>query len=325
MLLEIRHRTQYRYAGPVRESLMEVWQQPQRNARQSLAGFELSVEPAAQVFSYSDSFGNVVHHFDVPQAHERLTIVSIATVETSPAPELPAALDMAAWQALDGDGLRGDCYDFLRHHGLTRPTPLLKSFEAEKGIVDIRRLDPLSAVRELSRVLYESFAYEPGATDADSPIDHALSSRSGVCQDFSQIMIAICRDWGIPARYVSGYLFTGRDDGDRSSSDASHAWVEVFLPGLRWVGFDPTNNLEAGERHVTVAVGRDYNDVPPSRGVYKGDADSDLYVAVTVSQTRRAANEPELVLAGRRKPAPQPRRPGDAAYRDYQQQQQQQQ
>ena len=101
-------------------------------------------------------------------------------------------------------------------------------------------------------------------------------------------MIAICRAWGVPARYVSGYLFTDRDEGDRSDPDATHAWVEVFLPSLRWVGFDPTNNIIAGERHVVVAVGRDYADVPPSRGVYKGEADSELAVGVSVRQTRTA-------------------------------------
>ena len=112
-------------------------------------------------------------------------------------------------------------------------------------------------MRELNQVLYGAFAYEAGVTRADSPIDDVLEARRGVCQDFAHVMIAICRSWEIPARYVSGYLFTDRKAGDRSDPDATHAWVEVFLPSLRWVGFDPTNNILAGERHIAGAVGRD--------------------------------------------------------------------
>jgi transglutaminase-like putative cysteine protease len=136
-------------------------------------------------------------------------------------------------------------------------------------------------------------------------------------------MLAICRGWGLPARYVSGYLFTDREGGDRSDPDATHAWVEVFLPSLRWVGFDPTNNTATGERHVTVAVGRDYDDVPPSRGVFKGDAESELAVAVSVRQTRTAAAEPEFLRTGRPVISAAARRRQSAADFDQQLQQQQ--
>ena len=144
-------------------------------------------------------------------------------------------------------------------------------------------------------------------------------------------MIAICRDWGLPARYVSGYLFTDRARGrhDRSDPDATHAWVEVFLPSLRWVGFDPTNNILAGERHVCVAIGRDYGDVPPSRGVFKGEAESQLAVGVSVRRARAAAAEPEFLRMARPAfAAAQPRRRtsliGLADQQRHQQQQQQQ-
>jgi transglutaminase-like putative cysteine protease len=138
-------------------------------------------------------------------------------------------------------------------------------------------------------------------------------------------MLAVCRSWGLPARYVSGYLFTDRAGGDRSDPDATHAWVEVFLPSLRWVGFDPTNNMQAGERHVSVAIGRDYSDVPPSRGVYKGDEDSQLVVGVNVRRARAAAAEPEFMRL--EKPAfNSPRRRREVlALHHYQEQMQQQQ
>jgi hypothetical protein len=135
----------------------------------------------------------------------------------------------------------------------------------------------------------------PRGTAADSPIDHALSARKGVCQDFSHIMLAIVRTLGIPCRYVSGYLYHERDASLRSDPDASHAWVEVLLPELGWVGFDPTNNMLVGDRHIRVAIGREYSDVPPSRGVHKGTSGGALTVAVAVEQLDALPDEDDLV------------------------------
>jgi transglutaminase-like putative cysteine protease len=310
MLLEIRHVTQYHYAEAVRESVMEVWMQPQKSVTQRLLSFELELEPAAQLFSYADSFGNAVYHFDVPQPHDRLEMVARSAVETQVAPPLPEALDRGEWDRLRGDFIQGECFDYLKPHGYATRTKALNAFAAKHKLDDLRRHDPLTAARELCNVIYGAFDYETGVTEADSPIDHALEEGRGVCQDFAHIMIAICRGWGMPARYVSGYLFTNRAEGhDRSDPDASHAWVEVFLPSLRWVGLDPTNNITACERHVQVAVGRDYNDVPPSRGVFKGEAESQLAVGVSVRRARAAVAEPEFLRMA--KPAfagAQPRR-----------------
>lgn len=323
MLLEIKHLTQYRYAGSVRESVMELWMQPQKTNRQRLVSFELQIDPVAHTFSYGDLYGNAVYHFDVPHPHEVLTIRAQAAVETTAPPPMPTELDMGEWDRLKSDFIKGDCFDFLRPHGFATPTQLLAAFVAEHELEELRRTDPLTAVVRLSEVIYGAFSYLPGVTEADSPIDLALQTKSGVCQDFAHIMITICRQWGIPARYVSGYLFTDRQSSDRSDPDATHAWVEVFLPSLRWVGFDPTNNLWAGERHVAVAVGRDYNDVPPSRGVYKGDSESELFVAVSIGRAKQVLVEPQLMRSGARPKSDAPRPAQDAAYREYQQQQQQ--
>ena len=327
MLLEIRHVTQYQYERPVRESLMELWMQPQKTARQRLISFELEINPAAQVFSYADSFGNAVYHFDVPQPHDKLTILARSAVETEAPGERPDALDMGEWDRLRSEFVRGECFDFLRPHGFVEATDALTNFIDEHNLADLRRRDPLTAMRVLSETIYQAFEYQPGVTDADSPIDLALSAGRGVCQDFAHIMLAVCRLWGVPARYVSGYLFTDRDAGDRSDPDATHAWVEVFLPSLRWVGFDPTNNVMTGERHVAVAVGRDYGDVTPSRGVYKGDSDSELAVGVSVRRARAALAEPEFLRMARPSFIGGRRRPSDAAAvrQDLHQQQQQQQ
>ena len=151
----------------------------------------------------------------------------------------------------------------------------------------------MSAARRLNAVIFRALDYESGVTAADSPIDEALGAGRGVCQDFAHIMIAILRGWGVPARYVSGYVATNAGGSDRSRPDASHAWVEVLFPSLRWIGFDPTNNVLAGERHIVVALGRDYADVPPSRGVFKGDAESHLSVGVSVRPSQFGAGAPD--------------------------------
>ena len=327
MLLEVRHVTQYHYERAVRESVMELRMQPRKSAGQRLISFDLDLEPRAQIFSYADNFGNAVYHFDVPHPHDTLRIEARSAVETQPEQTLPEGVDMGEWDRLRGDFVRGECFDFLQPHGFVTFSPALQTFVAEKNLDGLRARDPLSAVRALNQILYDAFDYSPGVTTADSPIDLALGVGRGVCQDFAHIMLAICRRWGIPARYVSGYLFTDRQHGDRSDPDATHAWIEVFLPTLRWIGFDPTNNCLAGERHIAVGVGRDYADVPPSLGVYKGEADSQLAVAVSVSRARAALAEPEF-LRMPRPSFPGGRRRGgggDLARREQQQQQQQQQ
>jgi transglutaminase-like putative cysteine protease len=170
----------------------------------------------------------------------------------------------------------------LAQSAFARRTEALFAFA--RSIAVDRGDDPLTTLRQLMSEMYARFEYCPQSTHVDSPIDEALRTQRGVCQDFSHIFIALARHLGIPARYVSGYLFRDVGATDRSSDGATHAWAEAFLPDIGWVGFDPTNNLIAGERHVRVAVGRDYADVPPTRGVFKGVSSvrSDLSVSVRV-------------------------------------------
>ena len=149
--------------------------------------------------------------------------------------------------------------------------------------------------------MYEHFDYKPKSTKVDSPIDLALGTKAGVCQDFAHIMIALVRSkLRIPCRYVSGYLFHGESDMDRSINSATHAWVEALLPQLGWVGFDPTNWLVAGDRHIRTAIGRDYADVPPTHGIFRGRAASELTVAVRVRrEPRDSILRPGVTRAGR--------------------------
>lgn len=322
MKFEIHHVTQYRYDSPVRESVMELWMQPRSTPHQNAVGFDLDISPPAITFSYADCWGNTVNHFDVPHPHEQLTITARATVETSAQPPPPSSLDVEEWDKLLSESVRGQCWDFLHPHGFAVRTPALDAFCATHGVDDFAKNDPLTAVLALNALLYRSFEYEAGVTAVDSSIDEAILAGRGVCQDFAHIMIAVCRSWNIPARYVSGYLHTNQNEGDRSDPDASHAWLETYFPSLQWVGFDPTNNALAGERHVAVAIGRDYSDTPPSRGVFKGEAESRLSVGVSVREAATPSDQPEFLQLGAPAIAAARRRADTAAILDQHHQQQ---
>ncbi len=257
---------------------------PRTEANQRCLEFQLQTSPGAQVLSYRDYIGNTIHHFDVAGKHAQLTITAEALIQLTPPDPLPDALPNDAWQELDAMTRSADYWDMLMPSHFARPTPLLKVLIQDLQLK--RRDDPLTLLRELTERMSNAFAYVPQSTRVDSPIDEALRSRAGVCQDFAHIMTALVRELGIPCRYVSGYLFHRKEDHDRSEQDATHAWVEALLPELGWVGFDPTNNLFVSERHIRTAVGRDYDDVPPTRGVFKGDASSELDVGVQVSPTQ---------------------------------------
>jgi transglutaminase-like putative cysteine protease len=280
MRYSIRHLTKFVYSVPVTESFLEARMEPRSERNQRCLEFELTVRPRTKIQSYTDSLGNMVHHFDVATTHTELAVLAESLVELGPASDIPHALTAAAWDELDIIAGGGEHWDFLSESHFAENTPLLNELAATFGLS--RRDDPLTVLRWLNHKIYEWFDYVPKATRVDSPIDHALAKRAGVCQDFAHIMVTLVRQMGIPCRYVSGYMHHGREDHDRSGEGATHAWVEALLPGLGWVGFDPTNDLVAGQRHIRAAVGRDYADVPPTKGVYKGGADSELSVSVQV-------------------------------------------
>jgi transglutaminase-like putative cysteine protease len=277
----VRHTSRFTYTMPISESMMEVRMQPRSDGRQRCLRFELTLQPRAKVFAYQDSSGNVVHHFDVPGRHSRLTITADAVVQVAPSQELPESVSDSAWDELDAIAAEGDRADELQFSRFARETPLLVALADE--IRWRRDADPLTLLRRLNYALFHEFTYAPRTTHVDSPIDDALKVRAGVCQDLAHIMIALARRVGIPCRYVSGYLSPRPEGRDRSIEGATHAWAEAFVPTIGWVGFDPTNDVLAGDRHIRVAVGRDYADVPPTRGVFRGEAGSELGVLVTIS------------------------------------------
>jgi transglutaminase-like putative cysteine protease len=291
MFYSIRHVTKFVYDSPISESVMEARVQPRSDGSQRCIQFRLTTAPTSRVLMYQDHDGNVVHHFAVPGRHARLTVTSEALVECGPVPLVPFDLGPGSWDRLDELTASGEFWELQNASPFARPTERLDEFARE--ISWSRGSDPLATVRRLTTEIYDRFEYRPQSTRVDSPIDEALDARSGVCQDFAHIMITLVRQVGIPCRYVSGYLFH-QDRADRSSVGATHAWVEALMPDIGWVGFDPTNNRLAEGRHIRVAIGRDYSDVPPTKGVFKGVSAvrSELAVAVKVGPVGNSITDP---------------------------------
>jgi transglutaminase-like putative cysteine protease len=282
MFYAIRHFTRYRYSFPVWQSMMEVRMQPRSEGNQRCFVFQLSVNPRARIFSYTDSRGNLVHHFDLPSRHRQLTIISDALVNLDPQPAIPESMGYESWNELEELIEKRDYWDMLMPSHFARSSPELEALAGEMGVAERDGRSPLKFLQEVTAAVNGSFSYVKKSTAVNSPIEQALRARQGVCQDFAHIMIALVRNAKIPCRYVSGYLYQSGESGP-SADGATHAWVEALLPGLGWIGFDPTLNRVVGERHIRTAVGRDYADVPPTMGVMKGKAETQLQVRVRVT------------------------------------------
>ena len=275
----IEHTLDFRYSAPVHASVMTLYLCPLQDHDQVLLEFTVESNPGGPVFAFRGPFNNRGHFLDRPGPHERLLVRACSTVEVAPAKGLPDRLDSSGWADLGGSLRDPELWIMLQASRFARPSPTLERFMGDHGLK--AGDDPLTTALELRDALHHTFEYAPGSTAADSPIERILESGRGVCQDYAHVMTAILRTWGIPCRYVSGYL---GPVAPGSAPGESHAWVECWFPGLGWVGLDPTNNSGGDERHVRVAVGRDYADVPPTRGVYRGWAQSVLTPAVTITR-----------------------------------------
>lgn len=300
MIYSVRHITTFRYEPAVRESIMEVRLQPRSDGDQRCLDFTLRVDPAANIMEYRDFSGNSVHHFDIAAAHTEVVVTAESSVEVQNPPE-PRASDCGDWADLDALVAAGDYWEMLLPSHFARSSPALEELSRQSNCQ--RRGNPLELLSELNAAIFQMFAYVPHSTKVDSPIDEALRTRQGVCQDFAHIMIALVRGLKVPCRYVSGYMFhRDETERDRSMEGASHAWVEALVPGLGWVACDPTNNMVGADRHIRVAIGRDYADVPPTRGVYKGEGQCELIVLVTVTPANKEPVEctkPSFVVRSR--------------------------
>jgi transglutaminase-like putative cysteine protease len=279
------HVTEFAYDGPVSESYNELRLRPIHDERQSCLSFRISSTPHANGTTYRDAYGNSVYQFNVLQEHRGLRIEAESIVLTHDLPQIAKETLTLADLDSRADELREEHFEFIAPTGYVPHLPELGEFiEAEEesggGVITF--------VQKLSDLIHERFCYLPGATHVHSSIADSLSVNAGVCQDFAHLLLGAVRMRGLPARYVSGYIVPLRTPGPEGKQEeviggqASHAWAEVFIPENGWMAFDPTLGEPVGLRHVRVAYGRDYGDVAPVRGVYRGHAGQRLSVDVRV-------------------------------------------
>ncbi len=262
---EIVHSTRYRYSAPIAETIMEVRLRPIDGRGQRCLVFELDVSSRMQPGTYRDGYGNNVHYFNLVRNHQGLSVISQSVVETGGVVETDAGEDLVL--------------DFLRFRSPVNDVPGVRQL-ARRHPID----DPASgpavekALDGLASTISREFAYDRAVTNVYSAVDEVLELRAGVCQDFAHLFIAVARAMRVPTRYVSGYIHVPRESGAREG--ASHAWAEAWVPGTGWIGYDATHPIRAGENHVRVAIGRDYRDAAPTRGIYVGAATGTMEVSV---------------------------------------------
>lgn len=274
MRWHIQHTTRYDYAAPVRDSFNELRLQPLSDARQKVEAFELTVAPAARLRSYHDFYSNVIHIFDITEPHPALEIKSAFHVETFPRQQLAPDARPAAMSRVS-EALRGErAYDFILESRYVTLSPEVwrLAVDAISGEDDMWQC----ALR-LMRFVHGHLTYESQSTSVHTHMRDVLAERRGVCQDFAHVLLGLCRTLKIPALYVSGYLAT-------EVASATHAWTEVYIPGAGWMGLDPTHNCQPDETYVKIAVGRDYADVPPVTGHYKGTTERTMTVDVRITR-----------------------------------------
>ncbi|CAN7478833.1 transglutaminase family protein [Variovorax paradoxus] len=296
MLLHVTHETRYEYSPAVETAQHLAHLKPLATASQRLVSHKLAIEPPpAQRSEVPDVYGNTRAFFALEATHDSLVVTAESVVETG-APQLaPGIARELPWEAVrERFRYRKDA-TFDPASEFVFPSPYVPrhddfaayaraSFAPERPTFDV--------AMDLTERMYRDFAYDAESTEINTPAAEALAQRKGVCQDFAHIMIACFRVMGLPARYVSGYLLTQPPPGQPRlvGADASHAWVSVYLPGEGdgpestggWADFDPTNGRQPGEDYVALAIGRDYSDVSPMRGVLHGGARHTLKVGVTV-------------------------------------------
>ena len=294
MLLHVTHETRYEYAPPVETAQHLAHLKPLATDSQRLVSHKLSIDPPpAQRSEQADLYGNTRAFFALEATHDKLVVTAESVVETSVPVLPPAVARELPWESVrERFRFRKDAtFDAASEFVFPSPyVPRHDDFTAYARASFVPGRPAFDVAMDLTERMYEDFAYDADSTEINTPAVEALAQRKGVCQDFAHIMIACFRTLGLPARYVSGYLLTQPPPGQPRlvGADASHAWVSVYLPGEDygspggWADFDPTNGRQPGEDYVTLAIGRDYSDVSPMRGVLHGGARHTLSVGVTV-------------------------------------------
>lgn len=272
MKLKVEHLTRFDYSQPVFETTTEVRLQPTggQESPQKLKSFMMEVDPKTKVFDYQDFYGNTIHYFSVLPPHDYLEIRTSALVETGSGDYPVEPKDLV------------NLFDFTSQCKYIVFSEAAQAFAAEL-VKDDMNLPRLALAEKICRTINQQFQYQSGVTTVYSTVEQVLEQRTGVCQDFAHVMITMCRILGLPTRYVSGYVWSG--DRDTEQEGASHAWCEVLdEENQKWAGFDPTHStLKVDEKYIKIGHGRDYSDIPPVKGTYKGRATESLSVKVFVT------------------------------------------
>jgi transglutaminase-like putative cysteine protease len=271
---QIQHATRYTYAAPVRDSFNEVRLMPFSNEHQTVEAFQISVTPSTKVSLYHDFYSNAVHHFEIAEPHGELAVQANMSIATHAKPTLAEEARPIAMSRVK-EALQGErTYDFILESRFVdiSPTTWHLAVDAIQGEEDMWQC----ALR-LMRFVHGHVQYQPHSTSVHTHMRQVLAQRTGVCQDFAHVMLGLCRTLKIPALYVSGYLAT-------ETASATHAWVEVYIPGAGWQALDPTHNCIPGDTYVKIGVGRDYADVPPVSGTYKGTTERTMDVSVQIQR-----------------------------------------
>jgi transglutaminase-like putative cysteine protease len=300
MRFDIRYLTSFSYPESVRESHNVLRACPMTDARQELMSYRVSTTPASRVFSYIDYWGTRVDVFGIAAPHTRLEVLVETTVQTKETGPLTACPRLASLRDTEFIG---------EHQEYLEPSPHTRWLGPLRREAEIRAAnagdDVVGAVLALHRAAATSITYVPGSTYVGMDVNEVFARKTGVCQDYAHLMVAMCRSVGIPARYVSGYLPTALGPRAKTATAdtaevTTHAWIEVAIPGAGWWGLDPTNQQEVGASHVKIAHGRDYDDVAPLRGVYHGPAAHRLDVSVRIAPQN---GSPQQYQNGRHMPA----------------------
>jgi len=274
MLLKITHTTDLSYSDLISESVMELRMCPRQEPDQHRLSFNLAIGPATQPNNYFDWLGNTVHAFTITGFHDQIRIVATSVVETN-RPKLEPQDLADAWPVNLSPELYS-MYDYFQFGGPVCDCPLLQRLAGE---LQPTQGEPLGSIAQrMIQLIDAKFMYEQGVTSSASPTTEILSHGRGVCQDFTHLMMGLARAIGVPARYVSGYLHP--EAQKYRGYTQSHAWCELYFPSAGWIGFDATNKCTAGDHFVKVAYGRDFRDVPPNKGIYRGTAKEAIKVAI---------------------------------------------
>jgi transglutaminase-like putative cysteine protease len=273
MKWDILHRTRYDYAEAVRDNVNDVCLQPLSDQEQTLESFLLKVLPAARLSHFMDPFANRISHFEIAEAHNYLLVEAQSRVTTHARARWPAAAQPCSLAELRAQPKIEGGIDYLSASRFVESSPEASRLAAAAtaGV-----LDAWQAIQALMTFVYGHLKYESYSTHVHTHMSEVLRDQRGVCQDFAHVLIGLCHELGIPARYVSGYLAT-------ESARATHAWMEVHLPNQGWRGLDPTHNRQTDESYVKIGHGRDYSDVPPVSGKYRGTLIHRMTVTVDIT------------------------------------------